>query len=319
MAGVGPISISNFLTVYGGEVINAYNEMSQLKDRLIKRTISSGKSASFPTFSTETAKLHDVGEDIFDSGSSSVSSITSGEKTVVIDKLLYAAQFVDNLDEAKAHYDIRGSLAAQAGAALATKHDQWLLAAMVKDATTHTHTHSTGMSATAKFSSTDELLAMIEQVAAKMDLASIPDSERVMVLRPYEFYQLLNSDGAISSDFNSSGDRSKGRQSFHYMGFEFLSVKAQKDYANLNAGQQVASDGPLYFGGNTPTTDHSFDGSLWYATAFHKQSAATLTLKGVTAEANYIPERNGTLLNAKTALGVDTLRPEGIFRINADN
>ena len=290
MADIGVHSHTNFLTLYGGETVLAYNETSQLKDRLMNRTISSGKSASFPTYAVETAKMHTPGEDILSSPTGdNASSATSGEKTIVIDKLIYAAQLVDDLDEMKAHYDIRGSLASQSGAALAIQHDAYLLAAMAKDATTtETLAAAAAYSATAQFATDAELLTTIENCATKFDNLAVPAGERCLVLRPYEFYQLLNTDAALGRDFNSSGD-------------------------------QKASGAPLDFGGVDSTTDHSFDGSLWFATAFHKGTAGTVTLKGVTAEANYIPERNATLLNTKMAIGVDSIRPDGCIKIVAND
>ena len=321
MADITVHSHTNFLTVYGGEVVLAYNEASKLKDRLMNRTITSGKSASFPTYAVETAKMHTPGEDILSSPTGdNASAATSGEKTIVIDKLIYAAQLVDDLDEMKAHYDIRGSLAKQSGAALAIQHDAFLLAAMAKTCTTtETLAAAAAFSATAQFATDAELLTTIENCATKFDNLAVPADERCLVLRPYEFYQLLNTDAALGRDFNSSGDRAKGQQSFNYLGFDIISMKTMADYAGKNVAAQKATGAPLDFGGVDPTTDHSFDGSLWWATAFHKGTAGTVTLKGVTAEANYIPERNATLLNTKMAIGVDSIRPDGCIKIVAND
>ena len=331
---ISATSHSNFLQVYGGEVVLAYNEAAKLKDRLMNRSISSGKSASFPTYATETAKLHASGSDILADGVAS--GATSGEKVITIENLLYAAQLVDELDEFKSHYDIRGSLAKQSGAALATQHDAMLLGIMAKKATTyHTHTHDTGYSSSAKFSTIAEILAMIEEVAAKMDNLAVPAEERCLVLRPFEYYQLLTSDAALSRDFNTTGDRAKGQQSFNYLGFDVIASKVQKDFGGNTQAQMDDAGKPLYLGGVAPgqgantyspyvntaggITGGSENTNNWYATAFHKGSAGTVTLRGVKAEVNYIPERNANLLNTKVALGVDVIRPEGIVMITADN
>lgn len=321
MADITVQAHTNFLQIYGGETVLAYNETSKLKDRLMNRTISSGKSASFPTYAIETAKMHTPGEDILGTVTGdNASTATSGEKIITVDKLIYAAQLVDDLDEMKAHYDIRGSLASQSGAALAIQHDAFLLAAMANDATTtETLAAAAAFSATAQFATDAELLTTIENCATKFDNLAVPANERCLVLRPYEFYQLLNTDAALGRDFNTSGDRSKGQQSFHYLGFDIISMKTQADYAGKNAATQKSTAGLLDFGGVDPTTDHSFDGSLWFATAFHKGTAGTVTLKGVTAEANYIPERNATLLNTKMAIGVDSIRPDGCIKIVAND
>mgnify|MGYP003125987098 CR=1 FL=1 len=318
MADVSAMSLdASLLKVYGQEVLLQYSASSKLKDKLMNRTINSGKSASFPHFSTETAKLHTAGESVFSATGESASTITNTEK------LLYAAQFVDNLEEIKAHYDVRAALAAQAGAAMGKQHDAFLLAAMGQAASGAqikevAGTDASDAASTSILNTSAKIKECFEDAALALDNQDVPAEGRCMVVRPYEYYSILQEDSAISSDFSSSGDRSKGLQNLHYLGFEVIPMTLMNDYYNSSdANMSDDSGSPLYLGGVAMNDDHSFDGALWFALAFHKSAAGTVTLKGLQSEANYIPERFGTLMSTSAGIGTGVLRPEAVVKMIA--
>tara|TARA_R110002020_G_scaffold459150_2_gene677086 strand:- start:69 stop:1049 length:981 start_codon:yes stop_codon:yes gene_type:complete len=313
---------ANLLKVYGQEVLLAYNETSKLKDKLMNRTITSGKSASFPTFTTETAKLHVAGESVFSATGDNASTISAGEKVITIEKLLYAAQFVDNLEEIKAHYDVRAALSAQAGAAMGKQHDAFLLAAMGQAATgaqiKEVAGTASGDGSAGILSTSAKIKETFEDAALALDLQNVPHEDRCMVVRPHEYYQILQEDSAISADFSTSGDRARGMQNLHYLGFEVIAMNLMNDYYDSSDANMTNDSGsPLYLGGVTHNDDHSFDGSRWFALAFHKGAAGTVTLKGLSSEANYIPERFGSLLSTSAGIGTGILRPEGVVKMIA--
>ena len=115
-------SLAAFLRVFSGETVAAYNQAVVIKDKLRSRNITSGKSATFPTISTSSAKLHTPGDDLF--GDSYAPAITNDEQIIQINKLLIDTSFVDNLDEMMNHFDARSEYASQMGAALATAGDR---------------------------------------------------------------------------------------------------------------------------------------------------------------------------------------------------
>jgi hypothetical protein len=300
-------SIGDWLEVYGGEVLKAYNHNARIKSILRERVIASGKSASFPTLSVDNAKLHTPGADLF-SGTTYDTDIASGEKVINIDKLLLAPVLLDDLDESMAHYDVRSELAAQAGAALATSHEAWAIAALGNGANS-TQTLSGSFSAI-----TGSMIASgLRGAAQTLDEAKVPGADRYAVIPPEHFYLLMNEDGVVSTDFGGDGSRSKGNQMvLNYMGFEVINSSLMKEFQDTTAAEQVSSTGPLYFGGTTQRTDNSWDNQLGFGICFHKDAAGTVTVKGVTAEADWVPERQAHLLVAKTGIGVDILRGESV-------
>lgn len=302
---LGPnYSVSDFLKVYGGEVLLAFDHETKVKDTLMNRTITTGKSATFPTIAVEEAKLHTPGDDLFGASPDFASDASPGEVVINIDKVLTAPQFVDDLDEAMSHYDIRSEMAEQAGHALATAHERWAIAALGSGATNTVTITGSLAAITGAF-----IKSAIEEAAEDMDIAKIPTKGRYVVLGPKEFYLLMGEDDVVSSDFGRGGDRAAGGAgTLHYMGFEIINSSVMYEFKDTTAAEQKAASGPLYFGGTTQRTDLSSDLQLTWGLAYHKGAAGTVTLKGVKTEANYIPERMGNLLNASMAVGVGILR-----------
>jgi hypothetical protein len=301
-----------FLKVYGGEVVKAYNKATLVSDKLMSRTIQFGKSATFPTISTEEAKVYTPGADLFGSGGYE-SSMTNNEKVIAINQTLIATAFIDEVEEMMAHYDVRGPYAEQMGAALATAHDRWSIAAMLSDCTAGTAANGC-LQGTAGSWSAANCKAAIQNAAAYFDGQGVPKDGRYVLVTPAMFYTLMDEDDVISSDYNTTGDRGKVG-SLWYMGFEILN-SAIWDEFNDNPTLETDATDPLYkisLGrgdaySNTAATDVE-------ALAFHKGAAGTVVLKGFSSTIDWIPERQGHLLVAKAAIGVDVLRTTSIISL----
>ena len=124
-----------FLKLYAGEVLTAFQTKNIMMPLHRVRTISKGKSASFPmTGKYRDAAYHTPGAEIVPSNSK------QGERIVTIDDLLVNAQFIPNIDEAMSHYDIRSVYAQEAGFGLGKIADQNILRLAVKAALTENAT-----------------------------------------------------------------------------------------------------------------------------------------------------------------------------------
>ena len=303
-------SLDAFLRVFSGETVAAYNKATLIKDKLRSRNITSGKSATFPTISTSSAKLHTPGDDLFTAGSGNTyaPSITNDEKIIQINKLLIDTSFVDNLDEMMNHFDARSEYAAQMGAALAVAGDQWSLGALTRGSgTTLT---ATGTYANAIAGTTDGNAVIKEGLKAaanSMDTAGVPKQGRYAVLSPLSFYGFMEDDAVMSSDFGAGGNRAAGDVGkLHYLGFELISSAIWADGFMGAAG--TTGSGEVLEGLDGRAT---YDVALLkvYGVAFHSDAAGCVSLKGLTTETSWIPERQGNLLVAKQAIGIDILRP----------
>jgi hypothetical protein len=113
---------ANFLKIFSGEVLTTFNRETIFKDLTMKRSISSGKSASFPITGRFSSRYHRPGDWIVGQGNKGM----IGEKIITIDDLLIADASIYDLDEAKLHWDVRSIYSTELGRALARAYDQRL-------------------------------------------------------------------------------------------------------------------------------------------------------------------------------------------------
>ena len=114
---------ANFLKIFSGEVLTVFNRETIFKDLTQKRTISSGKSASFPITGRFSSRYHRPGDWITGQGNKGM----TGEKIITIDDLLIADASLYDLDEAKLHWDVRSIYSRELGRALSRAYDQRLV------------------------------------------------------------------------------------------------------------------------------------------------------------------------------------------------
>ena len=114
---------ANFMKIFSGEVLTVFNRETIFKDLTQKRTISSGKSASFPITGRFSSRYHRPGDWITGQGNKGM----TGEKIITIDDLLIADASLYDLDEAKLHWDVRSIYSRELGRALSRAYDQRLV------------------------------------------------------------------------------------------------------------------------------------------------------------------------------------------------
>ena len=121
-----------FLKLYAGEVMTAFQTKNIMMNYTRVRNIKKGKSAQFiMTGKHRTAGYHTPGNEIVPNAAAKHT-----ERVVTIDDLLIVHQFIPNIDEAMAHYDIRSVYTQEAAYGLAKEADQNILRMAVKGALT---------------------------------------------------------------------------------------------------------------------------------------------------------------------------------------
>ncbi len=121
-----------FLKLYAGEVMTAFQTKNIMMNYTRTRNIKKGKSAQFiMTGKHRTAAYHTPGNEIIPAQNS-----PNTERIVTIDDLLIVHQFIPNIDEAMAQYDIRSVYTQEAAYGLAKEADQNVLRMAVKAALT---------------------------------------------------------------------------------------------------------------------------------------------------------------------------------------
>lgn len=303
--GAGDVS-ALFLKVYAGEVLTAFNEVNVMKDLHMSRTITHGKSASFPATGKTDAGYHTPGAQL-----TGAQSVKHNERLVYIDDVLVSDIFIAEIDELKNHYDIRSEYAKQQGDALARAFDKRALqAAILASRASATVTGGNGGSLIKNTSmATDAavLSAALYTSAQTFDEKDVPDDGgRVAVMKPAQYYLLLGVDKLTSRDYGNGNDYVAGKMRTA-AGIDI--VKSNNvPQANIAA---VTGENNTYSGDYTDTV----------AAVFHRSAIGTVKLMDLVVsktadDGDFATMYQGTLLVAKYAVGTGILRPESSIELS---
>jgi hypothetical protein len=324
-----------FLKVFAGEVLQTFETEAVMKPLHMVRTIQSGKSAQFPVTGIATASYHVPGQDILTEGTYS-SAIKMAEKVINIDDLLIATTFIDKLDEARNHYDVRSIYSSELGRALAKQFDKNLiglaaLAAATYNASTGVPTArganianvtgagtvitpgGTNNSADRGNVTATDIGAFVDalyDMAAAFDAKNVPSSERYCLVTPASYYRLVNSQDGNALVNRDYGNESNGS----FAKAVLLEVAGFRIIKSNNAVGLLGTDASALSNGN----NGSANGGVGYAAnftrvmglCFQKGAIGTVKLMDLSMESDYDIRLQGNLMVAKYAMGHGILRPE---------
>ena len=318
-----------FLKLFAGEVLTTFETNSVMLPLHTVRTISEGKSATFPVTGIATASYHVPGTSIIDGSLSTVyaasasagspttavsvptgtylSQIKHNERVINVDDQLTSSAFIAKLDEARNHYDVRSIYTTEIGRALAKQMDKNLIGLGILAARASTTItggfggSSLDISAQATRTATTgaELVAGLYAAAEELDEKDVPMEDRYCVVEPWAFYKMIQEKSLINKDHSEgNGDFAKGTM------YEAAGIKIIKsNNAGAVFGQTVAA-----VTGQQNTYSGNFSGTV--ALVFHKAAIGTVKLMDLKLETEYQVERQGNLMVAGYAVGHGILRPE---------
>ena len=326
-----------FLKVFANEVLTTFEETNVMKDLHTVRTISSGKSAQFPTMGKATAKYHTPGEDVFEAnnGTDYVSTLNHKERIINIDDVLIVATSIANIDELKNHYDVRSAYSTELGRALSKRFDlatmRTLVAASeVNDVAranpdagqgTVINLGSGDASGIADLSDANKIISTFRLIAQKLDEKDIPSEDRFAILTPELYYLLAGSDSAaINRDFGGAGSIASGKV-LELVGLKIFSSTHLSDITtNEVASDDVKAKNNPFDDADGASADKGYlDSSLDVLkfVAGHKSAIGTVKLMDLAVESEYSIPKQATLMLAKYAMGHGILRPEGAVSVIA--
>ena len=292
-----------FLKVFSGEVLSTFQKENQMLGMTNVRTISNGKSASFPVTGTVNSSYHVAGAEI------TGQAVKHNEKVISIDDMLLADTFVAEIEELKSHYDVRSIYSKEMGQALANTVDKHLLSlAILASQASATITGGNGgteiTDADANTNATS-LISSVFEAIQKLDENNVPTAGRVCIVAPDQYYQLANVDKLVNRDFSrDNGDFGKGT---------VLSIGGVPVVKSNTAVEVFGQDLSASISGTNNTYNGDF--SNHYAVVMHSSAIGTVKLKDLVTEQTYDARRLGTLLTARMAMGHGILRPESAISI----
>ena len=293
-----------FLKVFAGEVLTAFDEVNVMKDLHVARTIASGKSASFPVTGKANAAYHAAGTPLL-----GTQKIAHNEIVINIDDVLIADTFIANIDEAKNHYDVRAEYSRLLGLALAKEFDTRTqrVALLAARAAAKVAGGAGGSSLVAAGSDTDgaALAAAIFEAAKVMDEKDVPENERVALVRPSQYYNLVQTTSVINRDWGGAGVYADGTV-LKVAGVQIVKTN------NLPSTNVAAVAGE--------NNEYSGDFTGVQALVMQKQAIGTVKLMDLAVQqttGDFNVMYQGTLMAAKYAMGHGILRPECAVEIKS--
>ena len=322
MANATPVSVGKinaggsedalFLKVFAGEVLTSFERASKTQGADMERSISSGKSATFPVMGRVGASYHTAGAEI------TGSDINHNEKVITINDLLISSVFLSNIEEAKNHWDVRSAYSQEIGRALAFTKDKHILqtigqaaqaSANVADTSYASGTvlTNTGIASATASTAANAMIDSLFDAAKQLDANYVPSEGRKCFMRLEEYYKLANATNAVNVDFSGKGSIADGKV-LKIAGIELVPV-AHFVSSNVNSGVE---QGSATAGGSTP---QAVDLSNYVALVSHPSAVGTVKLMDLGVEKEYDIRRQGTLMVAKYAMGHGVLRPEAAVGI----
>jgi len=295
-----------FLKKFAGEVLTTFTTENIMMPLHTVRTISNGKSAQFPVTGVASAKYHVPGQSIIDAENSYLSEIRHGERVITIDNLLLSSTFIARIDEAMNHYDVRSIYSTELGRALAQKFDKTVLqvlsnTAAASAAYTSGPVGSTLNKGTAVRTGAN-LATAIYEAAQTLDEKNIPSDGRYVVVKPAEYYALVQELSAPSKP-SPVGSYVNGDVAV----VAGIRIYKSNNLPTTNVGAQETGTNTNYNGNFTNTV----------ALVGHKAAIGTVKLLDLAVESEYQITHQGTLMVAKYAMGHGSLRPEAVVRITS--
>ena len=301
-----------FLKVFAGEVITSFDRASKTQGADMVRSISNGKSASFPVMGRIGAAYHAVGAEILGD------AVNSAEKVITINDLLISSVFVSNIEEAKNHWDVRSAYSTEMGRALSFQKDKHILqtigqatlaSANVTGGDATTNITNTGIASSTDATAANAMIDAIFAAAKELDANYVPSEGRKCFMRLEEYYKLANATNAVNVDFSggANGGVASGKVA-RIAGIELVPVP------HFVTGNVTATTekGSATNGGSFPQTVNLTN---FVALVSHPSAVGTVKLMDLAVEKEYDIRRQGTLMVAKYSMGHGVLRPEAAVGI----
>jgi hypothetical protein len=324
MANATPVSVGKinaggsedalFLKVFAGEVLTSFERASVTQGAEMVRSISSGKSATFPVMGRVDASYHTAGSEI------TGSDVNHNEKVITINDLLLSSVFLSNIEEAKNHWDVRSAYSSEIGRALAFQKDKHILQTIGQAAQASANVSDSGYGAGTVLTNTsiasatastaaDAMIEELFNAAKALDANYVPKEGRKAFIRLEEYYKLANATNAVNVDFSGQGSIAEGKV-VKIAGIELVPT-AHFVASDFSASTDV-NGGSATAGGSNP---QQVNLANYVCLVSHPSAAGTVKLMDLAVESEYDIRRQGTLMVAKYAMGHGVLRPEAAVGI----
>ena len=290
------------LTLFSGEVFNAFNSASIFKGLVRNYALRGGKSKQFLLQGTLGAGFHTPGQPIL-----ADAALKANEVTINMDDLLISSQFIYSLEEILSQYSQRAEVSKQIGEALAKFYDERI--ARVLDMASRAASPVTGEPGgfevsigSGKQFDAQSIVDGLFEAAAVLDERNAPTEGRSCVLSPRQYLGLISS-----VDTNVLNRELGGTQGSINTGDGLYSIAGIKLLKSNNLPFMAAYNSAVT-GENNDYTDAN---ATCCGLVFHKEAVGVLESIAPTVETtsdSFRVQYQGDLIVGKLAMGVGMLR-----------
>lgn len=286
-----------FLKVFGEQVLEAWEQTGIFQNFVTTRTIPYGRQATFPIIGRKRdATYHNPGELI------TGGNLNQNEITINVDGVLYDAIFVPEIDELMNHYEVQGPYARQLGESLALRFDAFasqLTALAARNATPPVTGLPVGLRLNnpAITTDADALVRFAFRTARHISENDVGGGTPRIVLRPAQYFLLVQNTKVLYKDYGGSADISKGTVA-EVAGMEVVQAKGNRLPAtDLSSDTTI----PTQYRGNFTNT---------VALASNPMAVGCLRVRGFRMTVDQQNDRFGYLMVASQVQGMGILRQE---------
>jgi len=328
-----PVSFNNTMELFTKEVLAYFYKKNIFRDLIKKRDIPKGTiSAVFEVSGTaKPGRIFKPGDVLEHRG------VPHARKTITIDGLVTAEDFIFKLDNWLAYWDVRSEHAEALGKQLAAAVDRNIFASILKaakqttalvknpDGTTRTLPNKIlTMSSATKVSDIDtedeiiEFFRLVRKARTTFRKMNMYDNELYLAISPAMYEKLFEYLPLIDKDYNGNGSISEGKLG-KLFGFNIVESNVWFEGSNGDLGEVGATESATI--GEDWSDDGGNDHTITVADAglfgviFAKEAAAMVNLQDVSVETEYTSKEKGTYISADLAAGFDSLRPEAAIAI----
>lgn len=287
------------------ELLTAFDAKRVMKNYVRSKTITKGKSASFPVLGQTSAKYVGVGDALLGN-----QSIAHNEITINVDPFLVSDILIHDLDVKMQEYDDRQEIVTEMSRALANTEDKQLLqvgvlAARAKAIVDKGNGGTVLNAGETVLTSGETLAAAIYTAGVELDQKDIPEEDRYAFVRPLQYALLAQYEDIKNHDIGT-GSYSEGTTG-KLNGIKVIKTNHLPN-TNIEQSEDTAKPNNVYYG----------DFSKTACLVMNKQAVGTVSRQGLIVEPKWMLERLSHLLTARILQGHGILRPDCAVEISAN-
>lgn len=287
------------------ELLTAFDAKRVMKNYVRSKTITKGKSASFPVLGQTSAKYVGVGDTLLGN-----QSIAHNEITINVDPFLVSDILIHDLDVKMQEYDDRQEIVTEMSRALANTEDKQLLqvgvlAARAGAIVTGGNGGTVLNAGATALTSGETLAAAIYTAGVELDQKDIPEEDRYAFVRPLQYALLAQYEDIKNHDIGT-GSYSEGTTG-KLNGIKVIKTNHLPN-TNIEQSEDTAKPNNVYYG----------DFSKTACLVMNKQAVGTVSRQGLIVEPKWMLERLSHLLTARILQGHGILRPDCAVEISAN-